>query len=218
MRATRASARARPSWWRSRQCRRRPRRPPPKRLLEREPLLRSDGLTGGIIYYDCATDDGRLTLENAIGAVEAGAAIATRAKVVAIDNLTGSGPVGVTFRDEQTGIERTLRAKAVINATGVWADRIRTAAQHPMLAAVALWAFSHLLVNGDLASLLLFGPFLVYAGYDIISANQRGAVGPLGKARGGLAQDVAAIAIGLALYALLLFWGHRILTGIPLLA
>jgi uncharacterized membrane protein len=95
-------------------------------------------------------------------------------------------------------------------------SRIRTATRHPMLAAVALWAFSHLLVNGDLASVLLFGSFLVYVGYDIILANQRAAVGPLGKARGGLTQDVVAIGIGLALYALLLFWGHRLLTGIPL--
>jgi uncharacterized membrane protein len=95
-------------------------------------------------------------------------------------------------------------------------SRIRSAARHPMLAAVALWAFSHLLVNGDLASVLLFGSFLVYAGYDIISANQRAAVGPLGKAQGGLVQDIVAIAVGVALYALLLFWGHRILTGIQL--
>jgi uncharacterized membrane protein len=97
-------------------------------------------------------------------------------------------------------------------------SRIRTTSRHPMLAAVALWAFSHLLVNGDLASVLLFGSFLLYAGYDIISANQRAALGPLGKAQGGLVQDIVAIALGLALYAILLFWGHRILTGISLLA
>jgi len=96
-------------------------------------------------------------------------------------------------------------------------SRLRTAVRHPMLAAVALWAFSHLLVNGDLASVLLFGSFLVYAGYDVISANRRAAVGPLGKARGGLVQDMVAITVGLALYALLLVWGHRVLTGIPLL-
>jgi uncharacterized membrane protein len=95
-------------------------------------------------------------------------------------------------------------------------SRIRTAVRHPMLAAVALWAFSHLLANGDLASVLLFGSFLVYAGYDIFSANQRGALGPLGKAQGGLVHDFVAIVVGVALYALLLFWGHRILTGIPL--
>src|SRR5262245_57961285 len=50
----------------------------PKRLLEREPLLRAEGLTGGIIYYDCATDDARLTLENAIAAARCGAPIITR--------------------------------------------------------------------------------------------------------------------------------------------
>src|SRR5262245_4135169 len=95
-------------------------------------------------------------------------------------------------------------------------SRIRTATRHPMLAAVTLWAFGHLLVNGDLASVLLFGSFLAYAGYDIMSANQRAAVGPLGKVQGGLVQDIVAIAVGVALYALLLFWGHKILTGIPL--
>jgi len=97
-------------------------------------------------------------------------------------------------------------------------SRIRTATRHPMLAAVALWAFGHLLVNGDLASVLLFGSFLAYAGYDIVSANQRAAVGPLGRVQGGLVQDFVAIAVGVALYALLLFWGHKILTGIPLVA
>jgi uncharacterized membrane protein len=97
-------------------------------------------------------------------------------------------------------------------------SRIRTAMRHPMLAAVVLWAFSHLLVNGDLASVLLFGAFLAYAVYDIMSASQRAALGPLGAARGGGVQDVAAIAGGLVLYALLLFWGHQKLTGVPLLS
>jgi len=95
-------------------------------------------------------------------------------------------------------------------------SRIRTAVGHPMLAGVAMWAFGHLLANGDLASVLLFGSFLVFAVYDIISASQRAALGPLGRAQGSVAGDVAAIAGGLALYGLLLFWGHRWLTGVPL--
>jgi uncharacterized membrane protein len=96
-------------------------------------------------------------------------------------------------------------------------SRIRTALRHPMLIAVMLWAFAHLLVNGDLASVLLFGSFLAYGIYDIISANQRAALGPLGTARGSAAGDAAAIAAGLAFYVLLLVWGHRLLTGLPLL-
>ena len=57
----------------------------PKRLLEREPLLRTEGLTGGIIYYDCLTDDARLTLENALAAAQLGVPVITRAKVVGVD-------------------------------------------------------------------------------------------------------------------------------------
>lgn len=96
-------------------------------------------------------------------------------------------------------------------------SRIRTALRHPMLVAVMLWAFAHLLANGDLASVLLFGSFLAYGVYDTISANQRAELGPLGGAPGRAAGDVAAIAAGLALYALLLVWGHQKLTGVPLL-
>jgi uncharacterized membrane protein len=95
-------------------------------------------------------------------------------------------------------------------------SRIRTAVRHPMLAGVTLWALGHLFANADLASVLLFGSFLVFAVYDMISASQRGALGPLGSAQGSAAGDGAAIAGGLALYALLLLWGHRLLTGVPL--
>ena len=95
-------------------------------------------------------------------------------------------------------------------------SRIRSKVHHPMLAAVMLWALGHLLANGDLASALLFGSFLAYGVYDRISAGQRAALGPLGRAEGGVAGDVAAIAAGLALYAFLLLWGHRWLTGVPL--
>jgi uncharacterized membrane protein len=97
-------------------------------------------------------------------------------------------------------------------------SRIRTAARHPMLAAVKLWALSHLLANGDLASVLLFGSFLAYAVYDRISVKQRGAAGPLGTAQGGPAHDAIVVVGGLALYALLLVWGHGKLTGVPLLS
>jgi uncharacterized membrane protein len=96
-------------------------------------------------------------------------------------------------------------------------SRIRRTVHHPMLMAVMLWALAHLLVNGDLASVLLFGSFLAFGVYDTISATQRAALGPLGTGQGSAAGDVAAITAGLALYALLLFWGHRWLTGVPLL-
>ena len=58
-----------------------------KRMLEQEPLLNGEGLSGGLIYYDCITDDARLTLENAMAADIAGARVLTHAKVIGVDNL-----------------------------------------------------------------------------------------------------------------------------------
>ena len=96
-------------------------------------------------------------------------------------------------------------------------SRIRSAVGHPMLAALAIWAFAHLLANGDLASLLLFGSFLAFAVIDRMSVTTRASPGPLGNAKGGTLHDMAVIALGLALYLLILSWGHAKLTGVPLL-
>ena len=82
-------------------------------------------------------------------------------------------------------------------------SRIRSAAKHPMLAAIALWGFAHLLVRGDLASVLLFGGFLAFGVLDRISAERRKARGPLGVAQGGLRGDLAAIAVGTIAFAVM---------------
>ena len=95
-------------------------------------------------------------------------------------------------------------------------SRIRMAVAHPMLAALMIWAFAHLLTNGDLASVLLFGSFLVYAAYDRLSVSGRPSPGPLGATPGRPFYDVVAIAVGLLVYALMLFWGHAWLIGVPL--
>jgi len=95
-------------------------------------------------------------------------------------------------------------------------SRIRTAVKHPMLAAIKIWAFAHLLVRGDLASVLLFGSFLAYAVYDRISVKKRAAMGPLGTASGKPINDVIVVVGGLALYALFVGWAHGFLIGVPL--
>ena len=94
-------------------------------------------------------------------------------------------------------------------------SRIRTAVRHPMLTAIKIWAFAHLIANGDLGALLLFGSFLAFAVYDRISVKKRAALGPLGTAEPASAvNDVLVIAIGVALYAALLFGGHAWLIGV----
>lgn len=96
-------------------------------------------------------------------------------------------------------------------------SRIRTAVRHPMLTAVIIWAFGHLLANGDLASVLLFGSFLAFAVYDRVSVASRPSPGPLGNATGGSLHDILVLSGGLGLYMLMLFWGHAKLTGVALL-
>jgi uncharacterized membrane protein len=96
-------------------------------------------------------------------------------------------------------------------------SRIRSAVGHPLLTALMIWAFAHLLANGDLASVLLFGSLLGFAVYDRISVISRPSPGPLGNAKGGALHDILVVAVGLVLYSLLLFWGHAKLTGVPLL-
>lgn len=94
--------------------------------------------------------------------------------------------------------------------------RIKAAAKHPMLAATKLWALAHLLSNGNLADLLLFGGFLAWAVADRISLKRR-PVRAIPGAPPGRLNDLIALVGGLALYALFVVWGHRVLIGVPLL-
>ena len=94
--------------------------------------------------------------------------------------------------------------------------RIRRAAKHPMLLAVKLWAFAHLLANGSLADVLLFGGFLAWAVADRISVKRRtpadAHAAPAAPA--SPVNDVVVVAGGLALYAAFLLWLHRALIGV----
>jgi uncharacterized membrane protein len=91
--------------------------------------------------------------------------------------------------------------------------RIKSAAKHPMLAAVKFWAFAHLLANGSLADVLLFGGFLGWAVMDRISLKRRPPQS-VRTAPPGRWNDVIAVVAGLAIYALLIGWAHLRLFGV----
>jgi uncharacterized membrane protein len=91
--------------------------------------------------------------------------------------------------------------------------RIKAATKHPMLAATKLWAVAHLLCNGTLADVLLFGGFLAWAVADRISLKKR-AARPIPGAPPSPMNDVIAVVGGLALYALFLFKAHVWLIGV----
>ncbi|MGZ4195173.1 MAG: FAD-dependent oxidoreductase [Solirubrobacteraceae bacterium] len=94
-------------------------------VVERLPALESREPTGGYLFYDCQTDDARLVLTVLGEAERFGAICANRLKVVGVlaDDRDGDG--GVRVSDTASGAELVVRADNVINATGVWADRIR---------------------------------------------------------------------------------------------
>ena len=94
-------------------------------------------------------------------------------------------------------------------------SNIKRIVGHPMLAAVKLWAFAHLLANGDLASIVLFGSFLAYAVFDRISVKRReAAAGGPPVRTGGVTGDVIAVIVGLGVYAALVFFAHEWLFGV----
>ncbi len=93
-------------------------------------------------------------------------------------------------------------------------SHIHTALKHPMLVAIKIWALAHLLANGDLASLVLFGSFLAFAVYDRISVKRRGAPGPLGSKTGPWINDVIVLVLGSGLYVAILLWLHQWLIGV----
>ena len=93
--------------------------------------------------------------------------------------------------------------------------RIRVVARHPMLIATILWAFAHLLVNGRLTDILLFGSFLVWSGLDLFSMRQR-VQRPVPSAPALRFNDLITMVLGLALYSMFVVWLHSMLIGVPL--
>lgn len=97
--------------------------------------------------------------------------------------------------------------------------RIRTATKHPMLLAVKIWALSHLLMNGRVVDLVLFGAFLAWAVAGRISVKRRGsrpAAAPTLPVTG--LNDAVAVVGGLVIYVAFVLWLHVWLIGVPVVA
>jgi uncharacterized membrane protein len=92
--------------------------------------------------------------------------------------------------------------------------RIYTALKHPMLTGVKLWAAAHLLANGDIGSIILFGSFLGWAVYDRISLKHRADPGAPPIPVGGFGNDLIAVAVGLVAYLALAFVFHPVVIGV----
>jgi uncharacterized membrane protein len=93
--------------------------------------------------------------------------------------------------------------------------RIYTAVKHPMLSGVKLWAAAHLLANGDLGGIILFGSFLGWAVFDRISLKHRTDAGAPPIPVGGPGNDVIAVVVGIVAYLALGFTFHPVVIGVP---
>lgn len=109
-----------------------------------------------------------------------------------------------------------LTALAFVLVAAAYAppSRIRTVVRHPMVAGVLVWAIAHLLANGTLADLVLFGAFLIWAAADFVSALRRGDAAAAGASAGTLRGDIIALVAGLAAWALFALLLHGWLTGV----
>ena len=107
----------------------------------------------------------------------------------------------------------TALAMVLLVAAYAPAGRIAAAVRHPMLAATKLWAFGHLLSNGEVRSVALFGAFLAYAVIGRIAVKARGDNGRPFKSAIG---DGVAIVAGLAVWAAIYFGLHAVIAGVAL--
>jgi len=96
----------------------------PSEVAEEEPLLKQEGLQGAPVYYDCSTDDARLTLETIIDATQNGAVVVNWARVDALTKDEQGRVSGVIVENARDGSLRNVKAHTVINATGPWTDEV----------------------------------------------------------------------------------------------
>ncbi len=107
-----------------------------------------------------------------------------------------------------------LASFVLVTAAYVPRNRIREAVGHPMVAGVKVWAFAHLISNGRLGDLVLFGAFLGWAVLDFVSARRRDRAAGRVKVPGTLAADVSTFGIGLAAWVVFALWAHGWLIGV----
>lgn len=93
--------------------------------------------------------------------------------------------------------------------------RIRALTRHPMLLGTTLWSAAHLLANGMLADLLLFGAFLAWSILARLSLDRRSVPRPIAAAPEGRYNDLIAVLGGLSLYGVTAVWLHLWLIGVP---
>ena len=108
----------------------------------------------------------------------------------------------------------TLIAFVLLVATYVPRNAIKSRLHHPMVLSVKVWAFAHLLANGTLAAVLLFGAFLAWAVACYIAAKRRDRAAGTQYPAGTAGATLVTVAVGATAWAVFAFWAHGFLIGV----
>jgi uncharacterized membrane protein len=108
----------------------------------------------------------------------------------------------------------TLIAFVLLAATYVPRNQIKAKLHHPMVVGVKVWAFAHLISNGTLADVLLFGSFLAWAVLSFSAARRRDRAQHTTYAAGTASGTAISLVAGAVAWALFAFWGHAALIGV----
>jgi glycerol-3-phosphate dehydrogenase len=120
-----------------------------KETLERLPNINSEGLRGGVLYYDGQFDDARLLSNLVTTGMEQGATLLNYVGVTGLIKNQAGKIDGVTARDAETGEEFAIRAKVIINATGPFSDVLRRMAEANAEAMIAPSQGAHVVLDGS---------------------------------------------------------------------
>lgn len=107
-----------------------------------------------------------------------------------------------------------LPAFVLIVAGNLRGTKMKAAVGHPMVLGTKVWAFGHLLANGTLADVVLFGSFLVWAIVDYASARRRDRLAGVVYPAGAWSRDALAVVIGAVAWAVFAHWLHYALIGV----
>lgn len=108
----------------------------------------------------------------------------------------------------------TLAAFVLLAASFIPGTRIKATVGHPMVLGVKVWALAHLLANGTLADVLLFGSFLVWAIFNFRASRQRDSRANITYPAGPTSRDVMAVVIGAVTWVVFAFWLHGWMIGV----
>jgi len=109
--------------------------------------------------------------------------------------------------------EALMLPACIFVAAAYLPGNIKRVLKHPMLVGVKTWAVAHLIVNGDIGGIILFGSVLAWAVYDRVSLKRRSDPGGLPIPEDGFKNDIAAVIVGVILYAALGFVFHPLVVG-----